>query len=174
MIRVYELAGEAFLDAEAVGLLPFTALMMPPADMTPRAWVEKCIETTRSADVDSETRATLLFGLSLFGSLVHPSDFFQNPSLEAIIQESPFYEYVLERGKEQGMERGRVQGIEQGARQTSIESTLAILNERFPTADVSAVRSVLEAMGDLERLKRLNLQASIATSFKAFQEHLDA
>ncbi|MDE0423464.1 MAG: hypothetical protein OXN25_01210, partial [Candidatus Poribacteria bacterium] len=34
VIRVYELAGEAFLDPEAVGLLPFTALMKHPADMT--------------------------------------------------------------------------------------------------------------------------------------------
>ena len=72
------------------------------------------------------------------------------------------------------MERGIEQGIEQGARQTSIESTLAILSERFPTADVTAVRSVLEAVGDLDHLKRLTLQASIAPSFRAFQEHLDA
>ena len=178
VIRVCELAGEAFLDPEAVGLLPFTALMTPPADMTPRAWVEKCIETTQLADVDRETRATLLFGLSLFGSLVHPSDFFQNPSLEAIMQESPFYEHVMERGKEQGIAQGReqgiAQGIVQGAKEATVESTLAILNERFPTAEVTPVRSVLEAIGDLDRLKRLNLQASIASSFRAFQEHLDA
>ncbi len=71
------------------------------------------------------------------------------------------------------IERGMERGIEQGARQTSIESTLAILSERFPAADVTAVRSVLEAIGDLDRLKRLTLQASIATSFRVFQEHLD-
>ena len=65
------------------------------------------------------------------------------------------------------------QGIEQGARQMSIESTLAILNERFPDAEVTAVRSVLEAISDIDRLKHLNLQASIAPSFRAFQEHLD-
>ena len=117
VIRVYELSGEAFLDPQAVGLLPFTALMKHPADMTPQAWVEKCIETTQSADVDRETRATLLFGLSLFGSLVHPSDFFQNPSLEAIMQESPFYEHVMERGMERGIEQGRAQGMEQGRAQ---------------------------------------------------------
>ncbi len=90
------------------------------------------------------------------------------------MQESPFYEHVMERGKEQGIVQGIEQGIVQGARQTSIESTLAILNERFPTADVPAVRSVLEAIGDLDRLKRLTLQASIVPSFRAFQEHLDA
>ena len=98
VIRVYELPGEAFLDPAAVGVLPFTALMEPPADMTPQAWVEKCIETTQAADVSREMQANLLFALSLFGSLVHPSDFFQNPFLEAIMQESPFYEQVIKRG----------------------------------------------------------------------------
>ncbi len=42
VLHIYELEGEAFLDPEAVGLLPFTALMKPPADTTPKAWIEKC------------------------------------------------------------------------------------------------------------------------------------
>ena len=52
VIRVYELEGETLLDAKAVGLLPFTALMKPPRDLPSQAWVEKCIETTQAADVD--------------------------------------------------------------------------------------------------------------------------
>ena len=48
--------------------------------------------TTQQASVDQETRGTLLFALSLFGSLVHPSEFFQNPISEALMQESPFYQ----------------------------------------------------------------------------------
>ena len=166
VIRVYELEGEDFLDPEAVGLLPFTALMKPPPNMTPHAWVEKCIETTQSANVDREMRATLLFALSLFGSLVHSPEFFQDPLLEAIMQESPFYEHVMQRGIEQG--------IEQGARQMSIESTLATLNGRFPNADVDTLKPILEAIDDLNRLRELNLNASIAESFNAFREHLDA
>ena len=65
------------------------------------------------------------------------------------------------------------QGIEQGPRTTTIENTLAILTARFPNAQVTAVRSVFETISDLDRLKHLNLQASIATSFSAFQEHLN-
>ena len=49
VIRVYELEGEAFLDPTAVGLLPFTALMKPPAEMSSDTWVEKCIQTTQAA-----------------------------------------------------------------------------------------------------------------------------
>ena len=66
------------------------------------------------------------------------------------------------------------QGIEQGARQTSIESTIAILNERFPQADVNALKPVLEAITDLDRLKQLNLNASLVSSFRAFQHGLEA
>ena len=166
VIRIYELAGEAFLDPEAVGLLPFTALMKPPADMTPQAWVEKCIQTTQAADVSREMRATLLFALSLFGSLAHPPEFFQDPLLEAIMQESPFYEHVIQ--------RGIAQGIEQGARQMSIENTLAILEARFPGADVNALRHRLEAITDINQLKQVSLNASLATSFHDFQEALEA
>ena len=70
-----------------------------------------------AADVDSEMQGTLLFGLSIFGSLVHPSEFFQDPLLEAIMQKSPFYEHVIQRGKAQGIEQGKAQGIEQGKAQ---------------------------------------------------------
>ncbi len=168
VIRIYQLEGETFLDPEAVGLLPFTALMEPPADMTPQTWVEKCIETTQAADVGREMRATLLFALSLFGSLVHPNEFFQDPLLEAIMQESPFYEHVIQRGIEQGYE----QGIEQGARQTSIENTLAVIKARFPHADVNALIPRLETIADIDQLKQVNLEASLAASFHDFQETL--
>ena len=64
--------------------------------------------------------------------------------------------------------------IEQGARQMSIESTLTVLTGRFPGADVSLVKSRLEAIEDLTRLKELTLNASIVRSFRAFQEQLEA
>ena len=72
--------------------------------------------------------------------------------------------------------RGIQKGIEQGARQTSIESTLAILNKRFADADIDTdtLTSALESIGDLNRLKRLNLEASLVESFRAFQERLEA
>ena len=67
----------------------------------------------------------------------------------------------------------RAEGIELGARQMSIESTLTVLTGRFPDADVSLVKSRLEAIEDLTRLKELTLNASIARSFRAFQEQLE-
>ncbi len=80
------------------------------------------------------------------------------------MQESPFYEHVMQRGIEQG--------IEQGARQMSIDNTLATLEARFPEADVNTVKPKLEAIADLEQLKQANLYASLAPSFQDFQERL--
>ena len=164
VIRMYELEGEAYLDRGTVGLLPFTPLMNRPSGMTAAAWVEKCIETTKTAPVDRQTRGTLLYALSVFGGLVHPPELFQDRALEEIMQESPVYERIIQRGIEQG--------IEQGARQTTIENTLATLEARFPDVDVNALKPSLEAITDLNRLKALNLNASLVTSFHAFQRKL--
>ena len=181
VIRMYELEGKDHLDPEAIGFLPFAALMKHPEDMTPKAWVDKCIDTTLAAKVDNKTRSTLLFALSLYGSLAHPKELFKNPLTEAIMQESPFYHEVIERGKEEGINIGEARGINigeargitLGARQTRIESTLDILGVRFPNADVNALKPQLEAITDLDRLKQLLLNASIAKSLDDFQQSLN-
>ena len=81
------------------------------------------------------------------------------------MQESPVYERIIQRGIEQGIERG--------ARQAMIENILAVLKARFPDADVNTLSPRLEAIEDLNRLKQLNLNASLANSFLAFQEGLE-
>ena len=44
----------------------------------------------------------------------------------------------------------------------------------IPDADVSTLKPMLEAIVDLNRLKQLNLNASLAPSFRAFQHELEA
>ncbi|MDE0397724.1 MAG: Rpn family recombination-promoting nuclease/putative transposase [Candidatus Poribacteria bacterium] len=65
------------------------------------------------------------------------------------------------------------QGIEQGARETTLENTVAILKARFPRADVNTLKPVLEGITDLDRLKALNLHASLVSSLHAFQHELE-
>ncbi len=79
-------------------------------------------------------------------------------------------EHYLQQGRAEGREEGRAQG----ARQMSIESTLATLNARFPHADVTALEPRLQAIQDLNQLKRLNLTAAVVETFTAFREHLAA
>ena len=83
-------------------------------------------------------------------------------------------EALIQQGKAEGIVEGIVEGIEQGARQTSIQSTLTILNGRFPEADVPALKPMLEAIEDLDRLKQVNLEASLAASFQSFRDRLSA
>ena len=71
------------------------------------------------------------------------------------------------------IKQGREQGIEQGARQAHIKNTIAILNARFPNADANALKPTLEAIDDLNRLDELNLNASLANSFRQFQQQLE-
>lgn len=170
MIRLYALAGEFILDANAIGLLPFTPLMKPPHDMPAEDWVRKCVDAAHAAPVDETTRATLLFAMSVFGSFVYPAEFFSQLITEEAMQPSPFYERLRQRHLQEGIE----QGIEQGARENAIENTIAVLNARFPHDDVNAVKIALEALQNLERLKQLNLNASLTSSFEAFRRALEA
>ena len=82
-----------------------------------------------------------------------------------IMQESPFYESLRQRHLQEG--------IEQGARAHAIENAVAVLNARFPGNDVNRVKVVLERVGNLERLKELNLNASLVPSFEVFLQRID-
>lgn len=166
VIRFYELEGESFLDASSIGLLPFTALMKPPAGVDSESWVQRCVSATRAAPVDADVRATLLFGLSIFGSLAHNVELFHKFISEEVLMESPFYEEVIKRWLEQGIERG--------AREATIENTLTVVTERFPFADIVALKSRLEGIADIDRLKQLGVAASLVPSFEAFQYKLVA
>ena len=166
VIRFYELEGESFLDTSSIGLLPFTALMKPPAGVDSESWVQRCVSATRAAPVDADVRATLLFGLSIFGSLAHNVELFHKFISEEVLMESPFYEEVIKRWLEQGIERG--------AREATIENTLTVVTERFPFADIVELKSRLEGISDIDRLKQLGVAASLVSSFEAFQYKLVA
>lgn len=97
--------------------------------------------------------------------------------LEQIVSETQPYLGISEEEEQlmQSMaEHYFQQGREQGAHQTSIETTLNILTERFSNVDANQLRTRLEAITDLNRLKQLSLNAAIAESFNAFQEALNA
>lgn len=165
VIRLADLDGTAFLDAASVGLLPFTPLMKPPIGMNTEEWLQKCVEKTINAPVDTQTRGTLLFALSTLGGLVHDPHLFQRLILEEMMQESPFYQLIRQQHIEQG--------IEQGARQMSIKNILSVLSKRFPYHDVKPVEHTLESILDIDRLAELHLTAIDTPSVEAFKQTLN-
>ncbi len=133
--------------------------------MTAEAWVEACVAKTQAAPVDTQTRGTLLFALSLLGSLAHDPELFRRFILEEIMQESPFYDIVLQDGIKQG--------IEQGERGASLRHIIAVLATRFPNADIPHATSALESVDDIERLTELLTVAVSVPNFNAFLQVLD-
>ena len=172
VIRVYELEGESYLDPGNAGLLPFTPLMRPPTGTTPKAWVERCIETTQAALVDNRTRGTLLYALSVFGGLIHPPELFQDGKLEALMRESPIYETVIQRGIQQGLEQGFEQGNEQGKKEQAVEAVRTALEIRFQSDVADKLKPFLSTIDDLQRLDHLHRVAIQATDIDAFTQVL--
>ena len=101
------------------------------------------------------------------------------------MQESPFYDIVLQRGIAQGMEQGIAQGMEQGIAQgmeqgmeqgalaTAIKNIIAVLEMRFPESQTHTATQVLETISDIERLTQLHNTALLTPSFNAFLQALE-
>ncbi len=77
------------------------------------------------------------------------------------MQESPFYELIIQRG------------VERGARENSIKNILSVLTERFPQSDVQPVTEALESIQDLDHLTILLRKAVKTPSVKEFLQAID-
>ena len=127
-------------------------------------------------DAEQYNRAILY----IFLLILHRRDAKEHQDLLRILREEntqnmeivDMAESIIEISEQRGLQQGIEQGIQQGARQTSIENTLAILNTRFPDADLQTLTSALEAIDDINRLKQLIREASVVNTFDAFKERL--
>ena len=82
--------------------------------------------------------------------------------------ESATYQYILQQGIEQGIE----QGLEQGARESTIEGILESLEIQFHESGVQTLKSMLESIQDLQRLKDLRRAAMQVPNLEAFKRLL--
>ena len=158
VIRLADLEGESFLDAASVGLLPFTPLMRPPVGLNTEAWLQRCIEKTESAQVDTQTRGTLLYALSTLGSLNYDVNLFQRLITEEMMQESPFYKLIYQ----------------QGSLANCIKNILSVLSKRFQFEDVQPIKEALESIVDLDRMTELHDTSIDIPSIKEFLQEVKA
>ena len=156
VIRLIEIEGQAVLEMQAPGLLPFTPLMKPPAGMGIEQWVKECINVTRNAPVDQRTQADLLYGLYLFGGIVHDTELFKRLMQEEFMQESKTYQYLYNKI----------------LTEAAIKYILALLESRFQTEAVNALKPSLQNITDLQRLEELHLAAANVQSIDAFAQML--
>ena len=156
VIRLIEVEGQAILERQAPGLLPFTPLMQPPAGMDPERWVQACIDATRATPVDKETQADLLHGISVFGGIVYNAELLERLIPEELMQESKTYQRQLERMR----------------REATIENTLELLVDQFHPEAVRALTPILQNIEDLQRLKELHLAAARVPNIETFAQML--
>ena len=156
VIRLIEIDGQAILEMQAPGMLPFTPLMKPPAGMALERWVQECVNTTMATSVNQKTQTNLLYGIYLFGSVVIDATLLEQLIPEELMRESEGYQRQMERA----------------ARETTIENTLALLADQFQPETVSALTPALRNVKDLQKLKQLHLAAARVQNIEAFAQML--
>jgi len=156
VIRLIEIEGQAILETQTPGTLPFTPLMQPPTGMDPERWVQECVDVTQASPVDQQTQADLLHGISVFGGIVYNAELLERLIPEELMQESKTYQRQMERA----------------ARETTIENTLALLEDQFQPETVSALTPALRNINDLQKLKQLLRAAARVQNIEAFARML--
>ena len=178
VIRLSQLAGQAVLASEFVGLLPFAPLMQPPAGQAKAAWLAQCVARAAALPLDRPGKADFLAGLAILSGLVYnPQTIMATVSKEHLmdlIRESSFAQYLTENAREEGIKQGIEQGIEQGGRERAIEDLLDVLAIRFALAASDPLADRIGAIDDVQRLKQLHRAAIQVPSLEAFRHLLNA
>ena len=156
VIRLAEVDGQAILDAQLPGLLPFTPLMRRPADVSGDAWLQRCIEAVDSLSVPH--KLDLLGSLAALASAIYDiatiSAMIRRLTMEAI----PIVEYW---GAQAANERSR-------------EHILELLELRLHPDVAVAFKPALERIENAQQLEALFEAAALADSVADFQKVLDA
>ena len=198
MIRLFELDGQSVLDSANAELIPFAPLMQPPANLKGIAWVQHCIEATRTLPLAPLSRPDYLTSLGILSGLSHdPNAVFNLIPKEAMMESAVFRELwetakagataevkaeaaetaaeaiaEAERKAHQQVEQARQQILLQGARETTVKHILAVLDTRFQSILVQGLKPAVEQIEDLQTLDELHRAAIVAPSLEAFTETL--
>ncbi len=157
VIRLFDIDGQAVLEMNAPGILPFTPLMKPPKGMGIEQWAKECVDATIAAPVDQRTQSDLLYAISLFGSIIHNSELYELLIQEGLMQESKFYQ------------RQREKII----RENTIKHILTVLNAKYSADVVSAITPIIQNISDLQRLEELHTAAANAQNIETFTQMLN-
>ena len=156
VIRLIEIEGQAILEMQAPGLLPFTPLMQPPAGMDLECWVQECVDVTRDAPVDQQTQADLLYGISVFGGIVYNAELLDRLIPEELMQESKTYQ----------RQRERI------LRENTINHISVVLKAKFPADIVNALTPIIQNINDVQRLEELHMAAAQVQNIESFAQML--
>lgn len=155
VIRLIEIDGQTILEAQIPSLLPLTPLMKPPQGMDSTHWLDRCVDATFNADVDTDIKKELFASMSIFGSLVHDMEKLKQSIPDSIWYEFPLIQELIREARETGLESGMERGMERGQIIFAIDLILESLSVQFQTDSVQELKPLLDNINDLTRLKKL-------------------
>ncbi len=156
VIRLIQMDGQAVLEMQTPGILPFTPLMKPPTGMDIEQWAQECVNATRAAPVDQRAQSDLLYALHLFGGIVYDSELFERLIPEELMQESKTYQ----------RQREKI------LRENTIKHISTVLKAKFSADIVNALTPIIQNITDLQRLEELHTAAAKVQDIETFTQML--
>ncbi len=167
VIRLIKMDGQAVLDSNAVGLLPFTPLMARPAGVDAEAWFRRCVRAAARADVPNTSE--YIASMAILGNLVYDTQM-----ILTIVSEETMYELdIIRHLTEEAAAEARQQGREQGEKERSRKYIFEVLTSRLQPDAASRFKPVLEQIDDLQQLDTLLRAAALADTPKDFERVLE-
>ncbi len=153
VIRLWKLDAEAILKGSPA-ILPMAALANIPDEAVPT--VLRRIDERMIHETDSSTASTIMVASLLMAGLrierEQIEDLMRRLSSMNLLQESSFYQMLLEEGEKKGRQEGRQEGL------IAARETLLSLGEKLFGSPDAATRASIDSIDDLERLKQSALR----------------
>lgn len=161
VIRLSEVEGQAILDAKLKGLIPFAPLMKPSEATDSGEWLRECVRVADALPMDEPDKPDYLSNRAILGGLIFDYQTIREIILEETMQESSVIQHFTEQGIEQGIEQGERKGI--------LGSLLDILESRFQTSEVHALKPTLESIEETQHLRKLLREAIQVSTLDEFK-----
>jgi predicted transposase YdaD len=165
VIKMWEIdAAQALALDLPVGILPYVPLMAGADEAIVRA----CVARIRAEPDHAELEAILaLFAMIRLDAKTVEQLLRWDMS---VLEKSPLYQQILEKGREEGLERGLERGLEQGLEQGLERSILRILQRRFGAFGTDLPNRLAELPP--AELEELLDEAIMAVDYPAFADYL--
>ena len=160
VIRLANMDGQAVLDAQPTGLLPFTPLMKPPVGVDADEWLHRCIQT--ADNIDAPNKLDTLGVMAVLGNVIFEKERILEIVRRLTMHEIPIVQYWTE------------QATAEARREKSRANILEVLELRLHPDATRDFQSTLDTVDDAQGLDELLRAAVLADSVEDFQRVLDA
>ena len=155
VIRLAEMDGQAVLDAQPTGLLPFTPLMKPPLGVDADEWLQRCIQT--ADNIDMPNKLDTLGVMAVLGNVIFEKERILEVVRRLTMHEIPIVQYWTE----------------QATNERSRANILRVLEVRLHPDATHDFQPTLDTVDDAQGLDELLRAAALADSVEDFQRVLD-